>query len=260
MTIEWIRIVISPPSGPSELISTLYTTSGSPERGYQSVLTTSENDTVNTVIYHCIATAHNYSSTSNDTAMIIIKVTPGLFIVSGTSIFTIPSAENSTAAVTTYFTYTIANTVSSKTTTSISSTNVTPSTVSSTSITTMLNASSTEDIQAAVTKLQLLLIARTLPLLYITLPAAVKTSTQNKLQMVLLIVPKLVPSVRPLPLLVPGLRPLPLLVPGLKRLPLVVPGLRPLPLLVPGLRPLPLLVPGLRPLPLVVQAVTLLVV
>ena len=79
VTIEWIRIVISPPSGPSELMSTLYTTSGSPERGYQSVLTTSENDTVNTT-YNCIATVYNYSSTSNDTT---IKVTPGVLIILG---------------------------------------------------------------------------------------------------------------------------------------------------------------------------------
>ena len=83
LDIEWIRIVIFPPSGPSELMSTLYTTTGSPERGYQSVLTTSENDRVNTIIYHCIARAQNYSSTFNDTTMIIIKVIPGMFIFSG---------------------------------------------------------------------------------------------------------------------------------------------------------------------------------
>ena len=70
LDIEWVRIVISPPSGPSELMSTLYTTTGSPERGYQSVLTTSENDTVNTTIYRCIATTSNHSSYSDTTVLV----------------------------------------------------------------------------------------------------------------------------------------------------------------------------------------------
>ena len=70
MTIKWIHIVISPPSGPSELMSTLYTTTGSPERGYQNVLTTSENDTVNTIIYRCIATTPSHSSYSDTTVFI----------------------------------------------------------------------------------------------------------------------------------------------------------------------------------------------
>ncbi|CAI8013743.1 hypothetical protein GBAR_LOCUS8669 [Geodia barretti] len=51
-------------SGRSELMPTLYTTTGSPERGYQSVLTTSENDTVNTIIYRCTATVSSYSNFS----------------------------------------------------------------------------------------------------------------------------------------------------------------------------------------------------
>ena len=65
VTIEWRRVT---PSGTSELMPALYTTTGSPERGYQSVLTTSENDsTVNTTIYRCTATAYNYSSSSDIT-------------------------------------------------------------------------------------------------------------------------------------------------------------------------------------------------
>ena len=65
VTIEWRRVT---PSGTSELMPALYTTTGSPERGYQSVLTTSENDsTVNTTIYRCTATAYNHSSSSDTT-------------------------------------------------------------------------------------------------------------------------------------------------------------------------------------------------
>ena len=65
VTIEWRRVT---PSGTSELMPALYTTTGSPERGYQSVLTTSENDsTVNTTIYRCTATALGYSSYSDIT-------------------------------------------------------------------------------------------------------------------------------------------------------------------------------------------------
>ena len=46
----------------------LYTTTGSPERGYQSVLTTSENDsTVNTTLYRCTASTYNHSSSSDTT-------------------------------------------------------------------------------------------------------------------------------------------------------------------------------------------------
>ena len=65
VTIEWRRVT---PSGTSELMPALYTTTGSPEGGYQSVLTTSENDsTVNTTIYRCTATANNHSSFSDAT-------------------------------------------------------------------------------------------------------------------------------------------------------------------------------------------------
>ena len=79
MDIEWIRIAISPPSGPSQLMPTLYTTTGSPERGYQSVLTTSEkNDTVNTIIYRCTATVSSYSSFS-DTTVYLLKGTKTIY-------------------------------------------------------------------------------------------------------------------------------------------------------------------------------------
>ena len=71
MDIEWIRYAISRPSGPSELMPTLYTTTGSPERGYQSVLTTSENDTLNnTIIYRCTATTLGYYSFSDTTILV----------------------------------------------------------------------------------------------------------------------------------------------------------------------------------------------
>ncbi|CAI8019748.1 hypothetical protein GBAR_LOCUS11852 [Geodia barretti] len=65
--IEWTKIDIFSQSGPSELMPTLYTTTGSPERGYQSVLTTSENDTGNTIIYRCTATVSSYSNFSEIT-------------------------------------------------------------------------------------------------------------------------------------------------------------------------------------------------
>ena len=65
VTIEWRRVT---PPGTSELMPALYTTTGSPERGYQSVLTTSENDsTVNTTIYRCTASTYNHSSSSDTT-------------------------------------------------------------------------------------------------------------------------------------------------------------------------------------------------
>ena len=70
MDIEWTRIDFFSQSGPSELMPTLYITTGSPERGYQSVLTTSENDTVNTIFYRCTATTLGYSSFSDITIFV----------------------------------------------------------------------------------------------------------------------------------------------------------------------------------------------
>ena len=76
VTIEWRRVT---PSGTSELVPALYTTAGSPERGYQSVLTTSENDsTVNTTIYRCTASTYNYSSYSDITVHVEGRETSGL--------------------------------------------------------------------------------------------------------------------------------------------------------------------------------------
>ena len=73
VTIEWRRVT---PSGTSELMPALYTTTGSPERGYQSVLTTSENDsTVNTTLYCCNATASGYSSFSDITVILEVLST-----------------------------------------------------------------------------------------------------------------------------------------------------------------------------------------
>ena len=54
---EWIRR-IQPSSGVatfSRVSSTDYVTTGSPEEGYQSILTTNETDTVNTLSYRCRA-------------------------------------------------------------------------------------------------------------------------------------------------------------------------------------------------------------
>ena len=57
MTMEWLRR-IQPSSGAatfSPVSSTDYVTTGSPEDGYESILTTTETDTVNTISYHCRA-------------------------------------------------------------------------------------------------------------------------------------------------------------------------------------------------------------
>ena len=69
--IEWTRIDVFSHSGPTELMPTLYTTTGSPERGYESVLTTSENDTANTIIYRCTATVSSHSNFSETTVHLV---------------------------------------------------------------------------------------------------------------------------------------------------------------------------------------------
>ena len=54
---DWIRRS-QPSSGAAsftDVFSTDYVTTGSPEDGYQSILTTSETDTENTIIYRCRA-------------------------------------------------------------------------------------------------------------------------------------------------------------------------------------------------------------
>ena len=68
MGMSWVRIT-KLPSGSmrvSQLRPTEYniTTTGSPESGYQSILTTTENDTVNMIIYRCTAKPPKYSSAS----------------------------------------------------------------------------------------------------------------------------------------------------------------------------------------------------
>ena len=70
IAIKWSRFLIYPPNGPSELVPTHYTTIGSQERGYQSVLSTSEDGSVTTVIYRCIANTPNHSSFSDITVTI----------------------------------------------------------------------------------------------------------------------------------------------------------------------------------------------
>ena len=56
---EWKRITKSSSSSTNDHVSKLnpneYTTTGSPGSGYQSILTTTENDTVNIIIYRCRA-------------------------------------------------------------------------------------------------------------------------------------------------------------------------------------------------------------
>ena len=57
MTVDWIHRS-EPSSGAatfSDVPSTDYETTGSPEDGYRSILTTTENDRVNTISYRCRA-------------------------------------------------------------------------------------------------------------------------------------------------------------------------------------------------------------
>ncbi|CAI8041878.1 hypothetical protein GBAR_LOCUS23235, partial [Geodia barretti] len=64
---------------------TLYTTTGSPERGYLSVLTTSDNDTVNTIIYRCTATISSYSSFSDITVYLLKAIASSTATISVTN-------------------------------------------------------------------------------------------------------------------------------------------------------------------------------
>ena len=101
VTIEWSRLTISPLFGTRNLSEpeneTILETTGftkdqvytfflnapfnssqntSTESGYyQSVLTTSENDTVNTIIYRCTATVSSYSSFSDITILFVEGMT-----------------------------------------------------------------------------------------------------------------------------------------------------------------------------------------
>ena len=67
--LRWVRITTSP-SGSVNYYSTEcgITTTGSPESGYQSILTTTENDTVNMIIYRCRA---RISDTKNFSDVIV---------------------------------------------------------------------------------------------------------------------------------------------------------------------------------------------
>ena len=70
--LRWVRITTSPSGSLNyfRLHSTEYdiTTTGSPESGYHSILTTTENDTVNMIIYRCRA---RISDTKNFSDVII---------------------------------------------------------------------------------------------------------------------------------------------------------------------------------------------
>ena len=60
--------------GASDVPSTEYETTGSPEDGYQSTLITTETDTENTIIYHCRAALDIDSSVqqNEDTVVTVI--------------------------------------------------------------------------------------------------------------------------------------------------------------------------------------------
>ena len=73
--LRWVRITNSSSRSMkySQLNSTEYdiTRTGSPESGYQSNLTTTENDTVNMIIYRCRARMSRYSTTRNFSDVIV---------------------------------------------------------------------------------------------------------------------------------------------------------------------------------------------
>ena len=54
--------------------STEYVRSGSPESGYQSILTATENDTVNMIIYRCKAKmpSYRYHETDNSNTTVTV--------------------------------------------------------------------------------------------------------------------------------------------------------------------------------------------
>ena len=66
--IGWSRITKSPSgsTNESQLSPNEYKTTGSPESGYQSILTTTENDTVNMIIYRCRARMASYLIDTSD--------------------------------------------------------------------------------------------------------------------------------------------------------------------------------------------------
>ena len=70
--LRWVRITTSPSGSENfyRLNSTEYdiTITGSPESGYQSILTTTENDTVNMITYRCRA---RISDTKNFSDVIV---------------------------------------------------------------------------------------------------------------------------------------------------------------------------------------------
>ena len=72
LTVEWTRQ--SGSDGASAFPSTEYETTGSPEDGYQSTLTTTETDTENTITYHCRAALDIDSSVqqNDDTVVTVI--------------------------------------------------------------------------------------------------------------------------------------------------------------------------------------------
>ncbi|CAI8019753.1 hypothetical protein GBAR_LOCUS11852 [Geodia barretti] len=74
---------------------TLYTTTGSPERGYRSVLTTSENDYV--IVYRCTATVSSYSNFS-DTIVHVKAIAPSPSTQSLTLTSTTISASSFTSS------------------------------------------------------------------------------------------------------------------------------------------------------------------
>ena len=74
MTIEWVRRS-EPSSGAasfSDVPSTDYETTGSPEDAYQSILTTTETDTVNTISYRCRARNTVVGSVISDSTLEVV--------------------------------------------------------------------------------------------------------------------------------------------------------------------------------------------
>ena len=75
MTVDWVRR--AGPATFSDVPSTEYVTTGSPEDGYQSTLTTTETDTENMIRYRCRAALVGGSSIrkTTDTTLNVVGMT-----------------------------------------------------------------------------------------------------------------------------------------------------------------------------------------
>ena len=94
LTVEWTRQ--SGSDGASDVPSTEYVTTGSPEDGYQSTLNTTETDTESTITYRCRAALDIDSSVqqNEDTVVTVIgKDVPYIMCICPVSIHVCPAGQ-----------------------------------------------------------------------------------------------------------------------------------------------------------------------